>query len=242
MKKFLISFIAILLGVAIGVCIWQGIVHKDKIKVFADKAWEQVKSVFKKTDEKPQGEQKPQEEQDPAYFGIWGENVSESQLKLYGFSKSGISECEGFIKNDVIYAKDMPNGGYACLAKVDEQEQTISFVWAKDNSNEVAFIYDIEKDEMSLANGTKLICLENVENHVTDFSCRYDWTITKEATCQENGSQHGTCSICGHEKDTTIVADHFYISEKVSDTEYRTVCKWCGKVLPKTENVTQITN
>ena len=64
MRKFIKRFTLLLLCAVIVVGIWQGIVHKDKIKVFADKAWEQVKSVFKKTDEKPQGEQKPQEEQD----------------------------------------------------------------------------------------------------------------------------------------------------------------------------------
>ena len=238
MRKFIKRFTLLLLCAVIVVGIWHGITFKNKMKVFAENAWEQIKSAFKKSDEKPQDEQKPQEEQDPAYFGIWGENISENQLKLYGFSKSGISECEGFIKNEVIYAKDMPNGGYACSAKVDEHEQTISFVWVKDINVEIAFVYDIAKDEMSLANGTKLVRLENVENHVTDFSCRYDWTITKEATCKDAGTKHGTCSICGHEKDFTFFGDHSFVFEKVSDTEYRTVCKWCGKVLPKTEYVT----
>ena len=48
MKKFWISFIALLMGVVIGVGIWHGITYKDKLESFAKESWDKIKSVFVK--------------------------------------------------------------------------------------------------------------------------------------------------------------------------------------------------
>lgn len=230
MKKFWISFIAILLGVAIGVGIWQGIVHKDKIKVFADNTWEQVKSVFNKTDENPQETQKPQEEQGPAYFGYWGEYVSEDKLIIYKFSKDGIIDFEGFVKDNVVYGKDIPTGAYSCSAQTDVEKKVIKFVWGKNVSPEIAFVYDIEKNEMRLVDNRLLVRLENVEKHV----CQFEWTIIKEATCHESGIKHGICSICGESVDSNYSSGHFYVVKDSVEQEDGTwfltqVCSRCGE-------------
>lgn len=87
MKKFWISFIAILMGVAIGVGVWQGIVHKDKIKVFADKTWSKIESLFKKDNNK-QDEQNPtpNEEQfslDGLYYIVVDGDTAFVQLRDY---------------------------------------------------------------------------------------------------------------------------------------------------------------
>lgn len=50
MKKFWISFIALLMGVVIGVGIWHGIAYKDKLESFAKESWDKIKSVFVKKD------------------------------------------------------------------------------------------------------------------------------------------------------------------------------------------------
>lgn len=54
MKKFWISFIAILMGVVIGVGIWHGIAYKDKLETFAKESWETIKSAFVKKDDTKQ--------------------------------------------------------------------------------------------------------------------------------------------------------------------------------------------
>nr|DAH47047.1 MAG TPA: nucleic-acid-binding protein [Inoviridae sp.] len=239
MKKFWISFIALLLGVAIGVGIWQGIVHKDKIKVFAESAWSKIESAFKKDnkqDEQNPTPENPNEEISPAYYGFWGKYDSEDKLTIYKFSKDGIIDFEGFVKDNIVYAKDIPNGAYACSAQTDEEKQVISFVWGKNVSPEIAFVYDIEKNEMRLVDNTLLVRLENVEKHV----CQFEWTITKEATCSESGSKHGICSICGETCDSEIAPAHSYVVEecvKQEDGYYLVtyVCSNCGDKIQRVE-------
>lgn len=53
MKKFLLIFVSLLLGVAIGFGVWHGVAYKDELKTFADSTWSKIESVFKKTDETP---------------------------------------------------------------------------------------------------------------------------------------------------------------------------------------------
>lgn len=60
MKKFWISFIALLMGVVIGVGIWHGITYKDKLESFAKESWDKIKSVFVKKDN---NQSTPNEEQ-----------------------------------------------------------------------------------------------------------------------------------------------------------------------------------
>lgn len=245
MKKFLISFIALLLGVAIGVGIWQGIVHKDKIKVFAESAWSKIESAFKKDnnkqDEQNPTPENPNEEISPAYYGFWGKYDSEDKLTIYKFSKDGIIDFEGFVKDNIVYAKDIPNGAYACSAQTDEEKQVISFVWGKNVSPEIAFVYDIEKNEMRLVDNTLLVRLENVEKHV----CQFEWTITKEATCYESGSKHGICSICGKSCDSNISPGHSYVVKDAVKQEDGTwlvteVCSRCGEENQRVETQTYV--
>ena len=60
MRKFWISFIALLMGVVIGVGIWHGIAHEDNLKSIAKDAWAKIESVFVKND--GNDSQKPNEE------------------------------------------------------------------------------------------------------------------------------------------------------------------------------------
>ena len=226
MKRFWIVFVSLLLCAIVGVGIWHGIAYKDKMKVFAESAWSKIESVFKKTED----EQIPQEEKDPAYFGFWGEYVSEDKLTIYKFSKDGIIDFEGFVKDDVVYAKNIPTGAYACSAQIDEEKQVVSFVWGKNVSPEIAFVYDIEKNEMRLVDNRLLIRLENVEKHV----CQFEWTIIKEATCHESGIKHGICSICGESVDSNYSSGHFYVVKDGVEQEDGTwfltqVCSRCGE-------------
>ena len=245
MKKFWLIFVSLLLGVTIAIGVWHSITYKDNMKVFAESAWSKIEFVFKKDNNK-QDEQNPTPENpngeiSPAYYGFWGDYVSEDKLTIYKFSKDGIVDFEGFVKDNVVYAKDIPNGTYACSAQTDKEKQVISFVWGKNVSPEIAFVYDIEKNEMRLVDNTLLVRLENVEKHV----CQYEWTITKEATCHESGSKHGICSICGKTCDSEIAPGHSYVVEEFVKQEDGTmlvtrVCSRCGEENQRVENPTYV--
>lgn len=433
MKKFWISFIAILLGVAIGVGIWQGIVHKDKIKVFADKTWEQVKSVFNKTDENPQETQKPQEEQHVHEYGDWttfvastcvdvgierricacglfeerevsalGHNLSDNENKcsrcgvyhdryckesvvmssscqpakdhitgmcsLCGkeynvvnrpYDHSGVTslyadetyvEAEnvirccstshrdvrvktlntGFCTRESFFGvpsempvKAIPLGDvdFRVVCKTCDKDLTSSFFvvpgssnspnkfesthyydsqygydvfnsysWSgfwktegkenykvydlnfysrsttgaqidgvsyyfcdvnypsagivgctlpsystkviSDSANNVAKIsfnneiltYDFATGKMTLSDGIELYKCDDLVRHGVGYDCEYDWTTTKEATCQEKGTKHGSCSICGHDKDVEYSVGHHFVA---SGSDF--VCEYCGR-------------
>ena len=63
MKKFWISFIALLMGVVIGVGIWHGIAYKDNLTSFVKDTRSKIESVFVNKDNVSSEEQKPSEDQ-----------------------------------------------------------------------------------------------------------------------------------------------------------------------------------
>ena len=52
------------------------------------------------------------------------------------------------------------------------------------------------------------------EHDITDSKAEHsfgEWTVTKEATCTENGERKTTCTICGYEKtEVTDKAEHTF--------------------------------
>lgn len=83
MRKFWISFIALLMGVVIGVGIWHGIAYKDKLETFAKESWDKIKSVFVKKDN---NQSTPNEEQfslDGLYYMNVNGDYSFVQIRDY---------------------------------------------------------------------------------------------------------------------------------------------------------------
>ena len=78
MKKFWISFIALLMGVVIGVGIWHGIAYKDNLTSFVKDTWSKIESVFVNKDNVSSEEQKPSEDQPTP------DKPSEEQINLDG--------------------------------------------------------------------------------------------------------------------------------------------------------------
>lgn len=96
MKKFWISFIALLMGVVIGVGIWHGIAYKDKLESFAKESWDKIKSVFVKKDNN-----QPTEEQinlDGLYYLVVDGDTTFVQIK-----DSKYGTIHGYIQDSKIY-------------------------------------------------------------------------------------------------------------------------------------------
>ena len=100
MKKFWISFIALLMGVVIGVGIWHGIAYKDKLESFAKESWDKIKSVFVKKDNN-----QPTEEQinlDGLYYFVVDGDTAFVQIKdsKYGTIHGYIQDSKIYLAND----------------------------------------------------------------------------------------------------------------------------------------------
>ena len=79
------------------------------------------------------------------------------------------------------------------------------------------------------------------EHDVTDSKAEHsfgEWTVTKEATCTENGERKTTCTICGYEKtELTDKAEHSFgvwkVVQEPTDTQAgrnERTCKYCAYV------------
>lgn len=153
MKKFLISFIALLMGVVIGVGIWHGIAYKDNLTSFVKDTWSKIESVFVNKDNVSSEEQKPSEDQPTP------DKPSEEQINLDGLyyinvdgdysfvqikdSKYGI--IEGYIQDSKIYlASDWESSVELNPFHTTEDDKYLHvFVTDQVNSNEYKIaIYD----------------------------------------------------------------------------------------------------
>lgn len=155
MKKFWISFIAILLGVAIGVGIWQGIVHKDKIKVFADKTWSKIESAFNKDNKQ---EDTKHNESDGKVFDESSLNGIYCVRDFDLYVRFTLMETDphfmfvsGFtdVPHETFYwcseSKNAPRNAYVSLEK-EYNGQFIYYYY----ENELKFVYDKDSSEFSI--------------------------------------------------------------------------------------------
>ena len=180
MKKFWISFIALLMGVVIGVGIWHGIAYKDKLESFAKDSWDKIKSVFVKKDNN-----QPTEEQinlDGLYYLVVDGDTAFVQIKD---SKYGI--INGYIQDSKIYlASDWESEIELEPFHITEDDKYLHvFVTDQENGKEYKIaIYDkaIKKLYYDFSNGKQfpgenyedkllfeMIKFENFELHEHSF-------------------------------------------------------------------------
>ena len=109
-------------------------------------------------------------------------------------------------------------------------------------SGSSAGAYNLDGDDVSISvstsGGSITIGRKACETHTWS-----DWNVTKEATCEEDGSKTRTCSVCGETETQTIGK----LGHKAGEWEVKTEatctakgeevqkCTRCGKVLDKRE-------
>ena len=248
MKKFWISFIALLMGVVIGVGIWHGIAYKDKIKVFADKTWSKIESLFKKDNNK-QDEQNPTpNEEQFSLDGLYYINVDGdySFVQIRDYSSETQTGSYGIVRG---YMKD----SQVCLFKDWESEIELEpfhtteddkylhvFVTDQVNSNEYKIaIYDKASKTLyyDFSNGDQFPGetydeqLLSVMTPFTEFvvvECQHktimDMTKT-HPTCTEPGLKENWCYDCNKllGTETLPALGHNYVGGK---------CTRCGESDP----------
>ena len=252
MKKFLISFIALLMGVVIGVGIWHGIAYKDKLTSFVKDTWSKIESVFVNKDNVSSEEQKPSEDQPTP------DKPSEEQINLDGLyyinvdgdysfvqikdSKYGI--IDGYVQDSKIYlSRDWESSVELNPFHTTEDDKYLHvFVSDQVNSNEYKIaIYDKTSKTLyyDFSNGQQIpgetyedqLLSEMIkfdEYEISDSSsevCEHDWV--------EDLSYVPTAPSCGE------YWDKQYKCSKCNETKLETngplphdyvngVCSRCG--------------
>ena len=253
MKKFWISLIALFLGVAIGVGIWQGIVHKDKIKVFADKTWSKIESLFKKDNNK-------QDEQNPT--------LNEEQFSLDGLYYINVNGDYSFVQiRD--YSPETQTGSYGivggcmkdsqiCLFKgwesrievdsmrVVEDDKYLHLLYQNSNEIEQIMIYDKASKTLyyDFSNGDQfpgetyeeqLLSVMTPFTEFVEIECQHEtiMDMTKtHPTCTEAGLKENWCYDCNKllGTETLPALGHNYVGGKCtrcgeSDPNYVEACE-----------------
>ena len=183
MKKFLISFIALLMGVVIGVGIWHGIAHEDNLKSFAKESWDKIKSVFVKKDN---NQPTPNEEQfslDGLYYLVVDGDTTFVQIKgsKYGTIHGYIQDSKIYLASDWeseielvslhtteddkylhVFVTDQENGQEDKIAIYDKATKKLYY----DFSNGEQFPGETYEDQLLF----EMIKFENFELHEHSFN------------------------------------------------------------------------
>lgn len=232
MRKFWISFIALLMGVVIGVCIWYGITYKDKLESFAKESWDKIKSVFVKKDNN-----QPTEEQinlDGLYYLVVDGDTTFVQIKdgKYG-------TIHGYIQDSKIYlASDWESEIELEPFHITEDDKYLHvFVTDQENGKEYKIaIYDkaIKKLYYDFSNGKQfpgenyedqllfeMIKFENFELHEHSFD---EIVYSCPPSCNAAGREIRKC-LCKKTEmiETSPALGHDYVNG---------VCTRCGESDP----------
>lgn len=232
MRKFWISFIALLMGVVIGVCIWYGITYKDKLESFAKESWDKIKSVFVKKDNN-----QPTEEQinlDGLYYLVVDGDTTFVQSKdgKYG-------TIHGYIQDSKIYlASDWESEIELEPFHITEDDKYLHvFVTDQENGKEYKIaIYDkaIKKLYCDFSNGKQfpgenyedqllfeMIKFENFELHEHSFD---EIVYSCPPSCNAAGREIRKC-LCKKTEmiETSPALGHDYVNG---------VCTRCGESDP----------
>lgn len=235
MKKFWISFIALLMGVVIGVGIWHGIAYKDKLTSFVKDTWSKIESLFKKDNNK-QDEQNPtpNEEQfslDGLYYLVVDGDTIFVQIK-----DSKYGTIHGYIQGSKIYlASDWESEIELKPLHITEDEKYLHVFWIdQENGQEDKIaIYDkaTKKLYYDFSNGEQLpgktyedqllfemIKFENFELHEHSFD---EIVYSCPPSCNAAGREIRQC-LCGKTEtvETSLALGHDYVDGK---------CTRCGE-------------
>ena len=239
MKKFLISFIALLMGVVIGVGIWHGIAHEDNLKSFAKESWDKIKSVFVKKDN---NQPTPNEEQfslDGLYYLDVDGDVTFVQIKggEYGTINGYIQDSKIYLASDWeseieleplhiteddkylhVFVTDQVNSNENKIAIYDKASETLYY----DFSNGDQFPGETYEDQLLF----EMIKFDDFE--VADSSsevCEHDWVedlsyVPVAPSCGEYWNTQYKCSKCNETKlETEGPLPHDFVNG---------VCSRCG--------------
>lgn len=249
MKKFWISFIALLMGVVIGVGIWHGIAYKDKLESFAKESWDKIKSVFVKKDNN-----QPTEEQinlDGLYYmnvngdysfvqlrdyssetqtgsyGVVGGCMKDSQICLFKGWESRVelnpfntTEDEQYIH---VSYKDIENGVVYKIAIYDKASKTLYY----DFSNGDQFPGGTYEEQLlfEMVPFTEFVEIECQHETIIDMTKTHP-------TCTEPGLKENWCYDCRKllGTETLPALGHNYVGGKCtrcgeSDPNYVEACE-----------------
>lgn len=250
MKKFWISFIALLMGVVIGVGIWHGIAYKDKLTSFVKDTWSKIESVFVNKDNVSSEEQKPSEDQPTP------DKPSEEQINLDGLYYINIDGDYSFIQ--IKDGKYGIVGGYIQDSKIhlfsgwesrvelnpfhttEDDKYLHVFVTDQVNSNEYKIaIYDKASKTLyyDFSNGQQIpgetyeeqLLFEMVPfTEFVEIECQHEtiMDMTKtHPTCTEAGLKENWCYDCNKllGTETLPALGHNYVGGK---------CTRCGESDP----------
>lgn len=254
MKKFWISFIALLMGVVIGVGIWHGIAYKDKLTSFVKDTWSKIESVFVNKDNVSSEEQKPSEDQPTP------DKPSEEQINLDGLyylvvdgdtifvqiKDSKYGTIHGYIQDSKIYlASDWESEIELEPFHITEDEKYLHVFWIdQENGQEDKIaIYDkaTKKLYYDFSNGkqfpgetyedqllSEMIKFENFELHEHSFD---EIVYSCPPSCNAAGREIRKC-LCKKTEmiETSPALGHDYVNGKCtrcgeSDPNYVEACE-----------------
>lgn len=239
MRKFWISFIALLMGVVIGVGIWHGIAYKDKLESFAKESWDKIKSVFVKKDNN-----QPTEEQinlDGLYYLDVDGDTSFVQIKdsKYGTINGYVKDSKIYLASDWetdvelepyhtteddkylhVFVTDQANGQEYKIAIYDKTTKKLYY----DFSNGEQFPGETYEDQLLF----EMIKFENFELHEHSFN---EIVYSCPPSCNAAGREIRQC-LCGKTEiiETSPALGHDYVDGKCtrcgeSDPNYVEVCE-----------------
>lgn len=241
MRKFWISFIALLMGVVIGVCIWCGIAYKDKLETFAKESWDKIKSVFVKKDN---NQPTPNEEQfslDWLYYLVVDGDTTFVQIKdsKYGTIHGYIQDSKIYLASDWeseieleplhiteddkylhVFVTDQENGKEYKIAIYDKATKKLYY----DFSNGDQFPGETYEDQLLF----EMIKFENFELHEHSFN---EIVYSCPSSCNAAGREIRQC-LCRKNEiiETSPALGHDYVDGKCtrcgeSDPNYVEVCE-----------------
>lgn len=250
MRKFWISFIALLMGVVIGVGIWHGIAYKDKLESFAKESWDKIKSVFVKKDN---NQPTPNEEQfslDGLYYINVNGDYSFVQIRDYSpeTQTGSYGIVGGYMKDSqVCLFKGWESRIEVDSIRIVEDDKYLHLLYQ--NSNEIEcqiMIYDKASKTLyyDFSNGDQFpgeTYEEQLLSAMTPFTefivveCQHvvimDMTKT-QPTCTEPGLKENWCYDCNKflGTETLPALGHDYVDGKCtrcgeSDPNYVEVCE-----------------
>lgn len=248
MKKFWISFIALLMGVVIGVGIWHGIAYKDKLESFAKDSWDKIKSVFVKKDNN-----QPTEEQF-SLDGLYYINVNGdySFVQIRDYSPETQIGSYGIVGGCMKDSQICLFKGWESRIEVDsirivEDEKYLHLLYQ--NSNEIEcqiMIYDKASKTLyyDFSNGDQfpgetyeeqLLSVMTPFTEFVEIECQHEtiMDMTKtHPTCTEAGLKKNWCYDCNKllGTETLPALGHNYVGGKCtrcgeSDPNYVEACE-----------------
>lgn len=124
---------------------------------------------------------------------------------------SGIGNSLYYSTPQSVIALDLDTMSEKTVYTLDETEKTLGYIFGSFVDNDYTLYYSLNQSPSEISTN------KSVDIHEHTYG---DWSITKPATCTEDGIKERKCSLCGNiETETILAAGHTYSTEWTIDKE-----------------------